>query len=101
MLHIYTHPACAGCGPAVRLAWELGERTPGRFELRTVSLEGKEGLAEAHRRQVKTIPTLVWSAGSQELSRLVGLPTAEALEQSLSQAESQAASPAPEQGAAS
>ncbi len=72
-MRIFTHPACAGCGPVVKHAWELRERgVP--FTLETVSLAEKAGLSEAFRRGIKTIPTLVFLEGDDELDRIVGAP---------------------------
>ncbi len=73
LLTVFTHPACAGCGAAVRQAWGVAEERPG-VELRTVSLEHKEGLAEARAERVTTIPTAILSRGGDELRRWVGTP---------------------------
>lgn len=74
-LRVFTHPACAGCGAAVRQAWEVAEKHPS-LALRTVSLDGKEGLAEARGERVTTIPTAILSRGGEELRRWVGSPEA-------------------------
>ena len=73
VLRVYTHPACAGCGSAVRDAWEAGREHP-EMEVRTVSLERKEGLAEARGKGITTIPTLILARGDEELERWVGTP---------------------------
>jgi thioredoxin-like negative regulator of GroEL len=74
LLRIFTHPACTGCTEAVQLAWSLQESLPGRFALRTVNLEHKDGLAEAHREHITTIPTLIVSVDGDERERIVGVP---------------------------
>ncbi len=38
LMRVFTHPACAGCGAVVKLAFDLRDRHPG-VELRTVRLE--------------------------------------------------------------
>ena len=74
-LRVFTHPACSGCGEAVRQAWKTAEEMPG-LALRTVSLERKEGLAEARGERVTTIPTAILTRGDEELRRWVGTPEA-------------------------
>jgi hypothetical protein len=78
LLRVFTHPACGGCGAAVRLAFELRERHPG-VALRTVRLETPEGLAEAHAERITTIPTIIVSGGGAERARLVGAPARDVL----------------------
>jgi len=73
-LRVFTHPACTGCGAAVKWAWQLQEEYPAHFRLRTVKLESKQGLDEAHAEKVKTIPTLILSEGEKELDRIIGVP---------------------------
>ena len=73
LLRVFTHPACSGCSRAVREAWKLAQEHP-EIEIRTVSLEGAEGLAEARAERVLTIPTLVLGSPDQELRRWVGAP---------------------------
>ena len=73
VLRVFTHPACPGCGAAVREAWGLGRSHP-QIEVRTVSLERKEGLAEARGEKVTTLPTLILARGGEELERWVGAP---------------------------
>lgn len=73
-LRVYTHPACAGCGQAVTMAWELAEGHRGRVSLRTVSLEQEAGLKEAFANDVRTIPTIVIAVNGQERGRFVGAP---------------------------
>ncbi len=82
LLRIFTHPACAGCGPVVKMCWELAEAAD-EVELKTVKLETKAGLADAHRERIKTIPSVIVSRGEEELARLVGTPTIESLEQAI------------------
>jgi len=72
-LRVFTHPACSGCSSAVRLAWKAAEEYS-QVELRTVRLEDKAGLAEAHAEGVKTIPTLILGTANEELERWVGTP---------------------------
>ncbi len=80
VLRIFTHPACAGCGPAVEMGWRLSEKYSD-LKLETVKLENKEGLAKAHEVGIKTIPTLIFYRGTAELKRLVGLPKENELEE--------------------
>ncbi len=82
LLRVFTHPACAGCGPVVKMCWELANAAD-EIELRTVKLETKEGLAEAQKERIKTIPSVILSRGGEELARLVGTPTRESLEQAI------------------
>ena len=82
LVRVFTHPACSGCGPAVQAAWKLREAHP-EVELRTVSLERKEGLDEAHAEGVKTIPTTILSRGEAELRRFVGAASNASLESAL------------------
>ena len=74
LIRVFTHPACSGCGAAVKWAWQLQEENPSQFSLRTVKLENKAGLDEAHAEHVKTIPTIILSRGDEELERIVGAP---------------------------
>ncbi|HCI16822.1 MAG: thioredoxin family protein [Candidatus Marinimicrobia bacterium] len=78
-LRIFTHPACAGCGPAVEMGWILSE-SHNNLTLETVKLENKEGLAKAHGVGIKTIPTMIFYENEKELKRIVGLPEANQLE---------------------
>ena len=82
LLRVFTHPACSCCTRAVREAWELTQQRP-EIEVRTVSLEGAEGLAEARAEKIRTIPTLVLGVGGKELRRWVGAPESGALESGL------------------
>ncbi len=75
LLRVFTHPACSGCGEAVRQAWQVAEGRPG-LRLRTVSLEQRQGLAEARSEGVTTIPTAILSLGGEEVRRWVGKPEA-------------------------
>ncbi len=77
-IRVFTHPACGGCPEAVKLAWEVAGSRPG-LDLRTVSLVGEEGLAEARAAGVTTIPTLVLVAGGREVGRWTGTPEREEL----------------------
>ena len=86
LVRVFTHPACSGCGPAVQAAWKVRGAHP-ELELRTVSLERKEGLDEAHAEGVRTIPTLILSRGAAELRRWVGATSADALEATLRELE--------------
>lgn len=79
-LRIYTHPACAGCSPAVKMGWDLTE-SYSDLNLETVKLESKAGLAKAQTAGIKTIPTLIFILGDAELKRIIGLPEAQLLEQ--------------------
>jgi len=72
-LRVFTHPACSGCGEAVRQAWKVAEDLP-ELVLRTVSLEQKDGLAEARGERVTTIPTAILTRDGRELRRWVGTP---------------------------
>lgn len=78
-LRIFTHPACAGCGPAVEMGWKLSESYDD-LDLETVKLENKKGLANAHDVGIKTIPTLIFYQGGEEKKRIVGLPEPTQLE---------------------
>ncbi len=82
LLRVFTHPSCASCGPVVKMCWELAEAMD-EIELRTVKMETKAGLAEAHKERIKTIPSVILSRGDEELARLVGTPTKESLEQAI------------------
>ena len=73
-VRIFTHPACAGCGPVVKGAWELHEQGEPAFRLETVTLAEKDGLSEAFARGIKTIPTVVFLDGDREVDRIVGTP---------------------------
>ncbi|RMH66255.1 MAG: hypothetical protein D6677_00685 [Calditrichaeota bacterium] len=79
LIRVFTHPACASCGPALRMVWEVVEKHPESFQLKTVKLENKEGLQEAYKESIKTIPTIILSDGDKELERFVGTPTREQL----------------------
>lgn len=78
VLRVFTHPACGGCGAAVQAAWQLHGMHPD-LALRTVGLEDKPGLDEAHAEHVTTIPTMILSRGDCELARWVGAITPAAL----------------------
>jgi len=78
VVRVFTHPACGGCGAAVKQAWEVA-RGSAAVEVRTVSLENKEGLAEARREGVRTIPTVILATVDEELERWVGTPPPGAL----------------------
>jgi len=82
VLRVFTHPACSACSRAVQGAWDLGQAHPA-VEVRTVRLEEKEGLTEAQAEGVKTIPTLILAAGTDELDRWIGLPERGVLELAL------------------
>ena len=62
----------------MRQAWKVAEDRPD-LDLRTVSLEQKEGLAEARSERITTIPTAILSRDGRELGRWVGTPDAAAL----------------------
>lgn len=85
IVRVFTHPACGGCGAAVKAAWELHEHH-GEVTLRTVSLESKDGLDEAHAEGITTIPTTILSRGPHELARWVGAITPAALETAFTEA---------------
>ena len=72
LVRVFTHPACSGCGEAVQAAWEIHGQLEQKFELRTVTLEQKDGLAEAHREGIKTIPTVIVTVNGEESARQVG-----------------------------
>ncbi|MDP6628554.1 MAG: thioredoxin domain-containing protein [Candidatus Marinimicrobia bacterium] len=72
-LRVFTHPACSECGPAVEMAWNLSESQE-HLVLETVKLENKEGLSKAQNIGIKTIPTLIFYKGENELKRIIGLP---------------------------
>jgi len=78
-LRVFTHPACSECGPAVEIAWNLSE-SQDNLILETVKLENKEGLSKAQEVGIKTIPTLIFYEGEEELKRVIGLPEATQLE---------------------
>lgn len=78
-LRVFTHPACAGCPQVVERAWKLTRAHPD-VELRTVSLEQAEGLAEAQAEGVRTIPTLILEGAGSEPRRWSGTPAAGELE---------------------
>jgi len=84
-LRVFTHPACAGCGPAVAQAWALAEGHPRQVVLRTVSLEQEAGLKEAFESGVRTIPTIVIAVDGRERRRFVGAPKAQELRQAVEQ----------------
>lgn len=79
LLRVFTHPACSNCGPVVRKMWEIYEDQNQSFVLKTVKLENKEGLDEAHREKIKTIPTVILSNAGKEVYRIVGTPQKENL----------------------
>jgi predicted DsbA family dithiol-disulfide isomerase len=61
------------------MAWNLSEAQENLI-LETVKLENKEGLAKAQEVGIKTIPTLIFYEGEEELKRVIGLPKAAQLE---------------------
>ena len=81
ILRVFTHPACSECGPAVEMAWKLSE-THDDLKLETVKLENKKGLLKAQSVGIKTIPTLIFYKGQEEIKRFVGLPEKVHLENS-------------------
>ena len=85
VLRVFTHPACAGCGEAVRRAARFAEEHP-EVELRTVRLEEAEGLAEAHAERILNIPTTILERDGRLLGRWVGAPEAAMLEAALAAA---------------
>ena len=78
VVRVFTHPACSGCPATVRAVWDLCALHP-EVALRTVSLDSKEGLEEAHAATVRTIPTVILSDGGIEVARWVGAPARAAL----------------------
>lgn len=82
LLRVFTHPACTGCGASVKMAWEATEDIDG-IEMRTVALETKAGLAEAQKEHIQTIPSIIITAGEQELHRFVGTPTPQELTEAI------------------
>ena len=85
LIRVFTHPACGGCGAAVQAAWQVHEANPA-IVLRTVSLESKPGLDEAHAEGITTIPTMILSRGTHELARWVGSVSRAALETGVQEA---------------
>ncbi len=83
LIRVFTHPACSGCGNAVRLAWDFCQENNKEFEMLTIKLENKEGLAEAHKEKIKTIPTIILTRNETVLERLVGSPQKEQIEKFL------------------
>lgn len=77
-MRVFTHPACSGCGPVVKMCWELAQ-SDDQLELLTIALETKKGLAEAQRYTIRTIPTVIVFDGDVERHRLVGTPTRDEL----------------------
>ncbi|MDH3254239.1 MAG: hypothetical protein OEM62_04535 [Acidobacteriota bacterium] len=94
VLRLFTHPACSGCPEAVREAWKFTENRTG-IELRTVTLAEKDGLAEARRAHVTTIPALILERGDDELARWEGMPALADLEAAVQVAAAPEAAPAP------
>lgn len=84
MIRIFTHPACSGCPQAVQDVWRFSQAHPD-VELRTIRLENKEGLAEAHAEGVKTIPTVILESDGGVLERWSGTPAPGALEEAYAQ----------------
>ncbi len=82
LLRVFTHPACAGCGEAVRRAAAV-VAGHGDVELRTVRLEEPEGLAEARGERVLTIPTTILERDGQVLGRWIGALDLDAVERAL------------------
>jgi len=74
LLRVFTHPACSNCGAVVRMMWEIYEERKQMFDFKTVKLENKEGLKEAHAEKIKTIPTVILSDNGKEVFRIVGTP---------------------------
>lgn len=64
------------------MAWEIASPEPG-IDLRTIALETKDGLAEAQKEHIKTIPSLIVSVDGIEIERLVGTPTREKMTEAL------------------
>lgn len=64
------------------MAWEIASPEPG-IDLRTIALETKDGLAEAQKEHIKTIPSLIVSVDGIEIERLVGTPTREKMAEAL------------------
>ena len=82
ILSVFTHPACIGCGAAVKMGWDLVQDLEG-VQLKTVKLENHEGLERAQQCGIKTIPTMIIYRGEEECERMVGLPKKKELEESL------------------
>ncbi len=79
-LKIFTHPACSGCGDAVKPGWDLTQHYPD-LRLETCTLQTKEGLEEANKQGVKLIPTSIFYKDLTECERFVGQTTYEKLEE--------------------
>lgn len=84
MIRIFTHPACSGCPQAVQDVWKFSQAHQD-VELRTIRLENKEGLAEAHAEGVRTIPTVILEYHDGVIERWSGTPAPGALDEAYAQ----------------
>lgn len=84
MIRVFTHPACSGCPQMVQDVWRFSQAHP-EVGLRTIRLENKEGLAEAHAEGVRTIPTVILESDDGVLERWSGTPAPGALEEAYAQ----------------
>ncbi len=67
-VRVFTHPTCATCPNAIRLAQKLAEENP-NVELRIVSLGSASGREIAKTEQILSVPTVL--VGD---TRFVGVP---------------------------
>lgn len=81
-VRVFTHPACQGCGPVVKMCWEITANVPD-VELRTIALETKAGLATAQLEKIRTIPTVTLMQGDTEIQRFIGSPGRAELEEAI------------------
>lgn len=68
----------------VKRVWELSESNESVL-MRTIKLETKEGLAQAHNTIIRTIPTVVCLSEGEEIKRFVGTPRQGELEDFVTQ----------------
>ncbi len=78
-LRVFTHPTCATCPQAIRLASEIAEGQPD-IDFRVISLGSAKGRAIAREHQVLSVPTLF-----VDDIRFVGVPSREALLEAIQQ----------------
>ena len=78
-LRVFTHPTCATCPMAIRLASEIAEEEPD-VELHIVSLGSARGRETAKEMQVLSVPTLFVGT-----VRFVGVPSREAVLKAIEQ----------------
>lgn len=71
VVRVFTHPVCATCPNAIRIASEVAE-SRSDVALRIVSLATEKGRAEAQAEQVLSVPTVL--VGEEQVTRFVGVP---------------------------